>query len=363
MQALHPDPSSTKGRRACGSTATAPFSCAPYRCLRVLGEGTYGVVFEALHTPSGRRVALKQMRKEQRTDSVAGLSITAIRETVLLRELKHPHVVELLDVTHINDQLFLAFELCDTDLRHYLKQRATELRKQRHENKPPPEIIVPNGLPTPFLPIEQIRTLTRQMVLGVSYCHSRRIMHRDLKPQNLLLNKEGSDLKIADLGLARCFTTHTEPNTNEVVTLWYRAPELLLGDKHYTPSLDIWSIGCIIAEMFTGRPLFYGACETETLLKIFQILGTPIEEPRCSEGDITAPDNTPACPVWRNVSRLPYYQTLFPMWKRNPYVTLKQVIPSATASIIDLLVQLLHYNPRQRLTAEQILRHPWFSSP
>ncbi|XP_053993743.1 cyclin-dependent kinase 3-like isoform X2 [Hylaeus volcanicus] len=306
-----------------------------YRCIQILG----------IH------VALKHSRPEMQVNMSGGLAITAIREIALLRELKHPNIVELLDVIHCDNNLFLVFELCDTDLRHFMKQQADLLRVEKNQL---------NLINKPFLPLPKIKSITRQIVSALSFCHSRRIMHRDLKPQNILLNMNGCVAKLGDLGLARSFTDGAQLMTNEVVTLWYRAPELLLGDHHYTCSLDIWSLGCIIAEMFTGKPLFYGACETDTLLSVFQILGTPIEPPLLK--DVHAKrNNVINHAIWKGVSKLSYYQNLFPQWTQNPSVTLKKIIPYASDSVLDLLIKLLQYDPKCRLPAREILKHPWFS--
>ncbi|KAG0002170.1 cyclin-dependent serine/threonine protein kinase [Modicella reniformis] len=177
-----------------------------------------------------------------------------------------------------------------------------------------------------------------QLLKGVAYCHEHRVLHRDLKPQNLLINKKG-DLKLGDFGLARAFGIPVRSYSHEVVTLWYRAPDVLMGSKQYSTSIDIWSSGCIFAEMASGRPLFTGSSVRDQLLKIFKILGTPTEE------------------SWTGVSTLPEYRPDFPTFKPIPLETL---VPKLDADGIDLLNRLLTYDPDKRISAEEALAHPYF---
>ena len=145
------------------------------------------------------------------------------------------------------------------------------------------------------------------MLAGLTWCHSHRIFHRDLKPQNVLVDPKKGSLKLADFGLARAFTVPLRTYTHEVVTLWYRAPEILLGAKQYSCPVDMWSIGTIIPEMVTGHPLFPGDSEIDAIYKIFRHLGTPTDD------------------VWPGVTKLPHFQTAFPAWKPRP---LHEVVPT-----------------------------------
>ncbi|CAO2646147.1 Cyclin-dependent kinase 3 [Lemmus lemmus] len=179
-----------------------------------------------------------------------------------------------------------------------------------------------------------------QLLQGLNFCHCHRVIHRDLKPQNLLINEFGA-IKLADFGLARAFGVPMRTYTHEVVTLWYRAPEILLGSKFYSTAVDLWSIGCIFAEMVTGKPLFPGDSEIDQLFQIFRILGTPSEA------------------TWPGVSQLPDYQSSFPKWTGK---ALEEIVPSLGPEGKDLLLQLLQYDPSRRVTAKTALDHPYFST-
>jgi serine/threonine protein kinase len=188
-------------------------------------------------------VALKKIRLEQEDE---GVPSTAIREISLLKELAHKNVVRLLDVLHSDAKLYLVFEYLQKDLKKYM-----------------------DGLPSCGMSPQQVRSYLNQLLSGIAYCHSHRILHRDLKPQNLLIDSDNS-LKLADFGLARAFGIPLRTYTHEVVTLWYRAPEILLGSRHYSTAVDVWSIGCIFAEMCNKMPLFPGDSEIDEIFRIFR---------------------------------------------------------------------------------------------
>ncbi|KAG0008912.1 cyclin-dependent serine/threonine protein kinase, partial [Entomortierella chlamydospora] len=235
--------------------------------IEKLGEGTYGIVYKAQNRETNDVVALKRIRLDNEEE---GVPCTAIREISLLKELRQNNIVRLYDVLHTEKKLTLVFEFLDSDLKKFLDTYSGDID-----------------------------------VLTI----------KDLKPQNLLINKKG-DLKLGDFGLARAFGIPVRSYSHEVVTLWYRAPDVLMGSKQYSTSIDIWSAGCIFAEMASGRPLFPGSSVKDQLLKIFKILGTPSEE------------------TWPGVSRLPEYRPDFPLY--NP-IPLENLIPKLDASGIDLL--------------------------
>lgn len=249
------------------------YTLADYLKIEKIGEGTYGVVYKGKNKITNQLVALKKIRLENDEE---GVPSTAVREISLLRELQHPNIVCLQDVLMQENKLYLVFEFLSMDLKKYM------------ESLPPNKLLEP----------QLVKSYLHQITQGILFCHQRRTMHRDLKPQNLLIDKNGV-IKLADFGLARAFGVPIRVYTHEVVTLWYRAPEVLLGAPRYSCAIDIWSIGCIFSEMVTRRPLFHGDSEIDQLFKIFRILSTPNEE------------------TWPGVSDLPDYKPSFPMWKGN----------------------------------------------
>jgi len=178
-----------------------------------------------------------------------------------------------------------------------------------------------------------------QLCDGIYYCHKNRVLHRDLKPQNLLLTNDGQ-LKLADFGLARSFGIPVRSFTHEVVTLWYRPPDVLMGSKHYNTSVDMWSIGCIFAEMLTGRPLFPGTSEKDQLHKIFQLLGTPSLE------------------SWPGMKLLPNYKPEFPIYEAKDLSSLFQMLDGYG---IDILKSFLQYDPEKRISAHEAMNHPYLA--
>ena len=187
--------------------------------------------------------------KEIHLDAEEGTPSTAIREISLMKELKHVNIVRLHDVIHTETKLILIFEFCDQDLKRYMDTHGER------------GALDPNT----------VRSFMYQLLKGTAFCHENRVLHRDLKPQNLLIDRDGN-LKLADFGLARAFGVPLRTYTHEVVTLWYRAPEILLGGRQYSTGVDMWSVGCIFAEMCTRKPLFPGDSEIDEIFKIFRYL-------------------------------------------------------------------------------------------
>ncbi|TFK84674.1 Pkinase-domain-containing protein [Polyporus arcularius HHB13444] len=287
-----------------------------YSKIEKIGEGTYGVVYKARDIQTNRVVALKKIRLEAEDE---GVPSTAIREISLLKELKDENVVGLLDIVHADQKLYLVFEFLEGDLKRYME----------NGNKA--------GRPiTPAI----VKKFTHQLTSGLLYCHAHRILHRDLKPQNLLIDKD-DNLKLADFGLARAFGIPMRTYTHEVVTLWYRAPEVLLGSRHYSTAIDMWSVGCIFAEMcMRGHPLFPGDSEIDQIFKIFRVLGTPNEE------------------IWPGVHQLPDYKPSFPHWAPQD---LREHVTTLDAEGIDLLKLMLTYDTAKRISAKRALKHPYFA--
>ncbi|XP_058794558.1 cyclin-dependent kinase 5 [Phymastichus coffea] len=284
-----------------------------YEKLEKIGEGTYGTVFKAKNRETHEIVALKRVRLD---DDDEGVPSSALREICLLKELKHKNIVRLYDVLHSDKKLTLVFEHCDQDLKKYFDSLNGEID------------------------LDVVKSFLYQLLRGLAFCHSRNVLHRDLKPQNLLINKNG-ELKLADFGLARAFGIPVKCYSAEVVTLWYRPPDVLFGAKLYTTSIDMWSAGCIFAELANaGRPLFPGSDVDDQLKRIFKMLGTPTEE------------------TWPEMTTLPDYRP-FPQY--HPTQGLAQVTPKLPPKGKDLLQRLLVCNPALRLSAEEAMAHPYFN--
>ncbi|POM70238.1 CMGC/CDK/CDC2 protein Kinase [Phytophthora palmivora] len=271
-----------------------------------IGEGTYGVVYKSLDLKTKKVVALKRIRLETEDD---GIPSTALREISVLRELEHPNIVSLLDCLQEDGKLFLVFEFMDKDLKRFMEHKLGKLEPG------------------------QIKSFLYQLLKGLAFSHSRGIMHR-----NLLVNMTG-ELKIADFGLARAFSLPIKKYTHEVVTLWYRAPEILLGQEIYSPPVDIWSVGVIFAEMVAKKPIFPGDSEIDQLYRIFRTFGTPNET------------------SWPGVTKLRDYAPTFPKWKKKD---MKELFPQLDESGLHLLESMLQYDPSTRISAKEALRHPYF---
>lgn len=288
-----------------------------YERVEKVGEGTYGVVYKVRNLQTQEILALKKIRLAEEDE---GVPATAIREISLLKELSHPNIVALHDVVYVANKLYLAFEFLEQDLKHFMDARRAGLE-----------------------PLETVSFMF-QILCGVAYCHERRVLHRDLKPQNLLLDRHCT-VKLADFGLARAYSSSSRRKiTREVVTLWYRAPELLLGSDHYSTPVDLWSVACIFAEMAAYRPLFPGDSEIDQLFRIFRVCGTPDDR------------------IWPGVSRLPNFEHEFPKWHQQ---RLARTVPELARdrSAIDLLENLLVYAPPKRLTCHDALEHAYFNRP
>uniref|UniRef100_A0A4W2FMA6 cyclin-dependent kinase n=1 Tax=Bos indicus x Bos taurus TaxID=30522 RepID=A0A4W2FMA6_BOBOX len=284
-----------------------------YVKLDKLGEGTYATVFKGRSKLTENLVALKEIRLEHEE----GAPCTAIREVSLLRNLKHANIVTLHDLVHTERSLTLVFEYLDRDLKQYLDHCGN------------------------LMSMHNVKIFMFQLLRGLAYCHRRKILHRDLKPQNLLINERG-ELKLADFGLARAKSVPTKTYSNEVVTLWYRPPDVLLGSTEYSTPLDMWGVGCIQYEMATGRPLFPGSTVKEELHLIFRLLGTPTEE------------------TWPGVMALTEFRAYnFPRYLPQPLLS---HVPRLDPDGINLLSSLLLYESKSRVSAEAALRHPYFRS-
>ncbi|KAF6263903.1 kinase-like domain-containing protein [Scenedesmus sp. NREL 46B-D3] len=286
-----------------------------YERLQELGSGSYAVVYKARNRETDEVIALKKLRfgfDEQ------GLPSSTLREISLLKELKHPNIVELKDIIYGfgTNNVYVVLECLDCDLRDLLDGESS-------------------------LEMWRVKSFLYQILKAVHHAHMHCVMHRDLKPQNILVDASQQQVKVADFGLARSFLPPFKAYTDKVVTLWYRAPELLLGIGSYSSAIDMWSVGCILVEMLNREPLFRAESEIGLLHKIFEALGTP------NDG------------VWTGVERLAHYRTNFPKWQQRPWSQLAPRL-AADALGVDLLASMLAYNPEARITAGQALKHAWF---
>ncbi|KAL1327896.1 hypothetical protein AAHE18_13G336400 [Arachis hypogaea] len=218
-----------------------------YLKREILGEGTYGVVYKAIDTHTGQTVAIKKIRLGKQKE---GVNFTALREIKLLKELKDPNIIELIDAFPHKGNLHLVFEFMETDLEAVIRDRNI------------------------FLSPADTKSYLQMTLKGLAFCHKKWVLHRDMKPNNLLIGSHGQ-LKLADFGLARIFGSPDRRFTHQVFARWYRAPELLFGAKQYGSGVDVWAAACIFAELLLRRPFLQGSSDIDQLGKIFAAFGTP----------------------------------------------------------------------------------------
>jgi len=283
----------------------------------VVGSGTYGKVYKTPHVYTGNMVALKKIRMEGERD---GFPVTAIREIKLLQSLNHVNIVALREVMVERNDCFMVFEYLEHDLTGIINHPTFELTAAHKKH------------------------LAKQFFEGLEYLHHRGVLHRDIKAANILISRTG-ELKLADFGLARFYQKRAKQDyTNRVITIWYRSPELLLGETQYGPAVDIWSAACVLVEIFTRHAIFPGdGSEINQLDKIYSVLGTP------SRGE------------WPGITELQWYELLRPT-SRQPSTFADKYRERVSPEAFELLQAMFQYDPSNRPTAADVLEHPYFTS-
>ncbi|KAJ3272749.1 hypothetical protein HDV01_005277 [Terramyces sp. JEL0728] len=312
----HPDGSANKDSCLKGPGIRGCRNVELYEKLNRIEEGSYGIVYRAKEKSTGRIFALKKLKLENEKD---GFPITSLREIHTLKLIKHPNVVEIIEIcTTANlNHIFIVMEYLDHDLKTLMENMAE-----------------------PFL-LSETKTLMLQLLSAMDCLHNNWIIHRDLKTSNLLINNRGQ-IKVADFGLARRFGSPIGDVTQLVVTLWYRSPELLLGCTTYSTAIDLWSIGCIFAELIDNTPLLPGKGEIDQLSKIFQLLGSPNET------------------NWPGYYDLPNAKTV--NFANQPNNNLNSRFAFLPASGLDLMNSFLTFDPEKRISASEALEHSFFKS-
>ncbi|KAJ9048385.1 cyclin-dependent protein kinase, variant 2 [Entomophthora muscae] len=310
-----------------------------YEVLGFISSGTYGRVYKAISKNKNDRrfFAIKKFKsdKDEEASRNSGISQSACREIGLCSELNHVNIISLEEVALQNRSIYMVFKYVDYDFQQIIHHHTYT------EKKPVPE--------------STIKSLMWQLINGVCYLHENWVMHRDLKPANVLVTSDGI-VKVGDLGLARSFFRPIQPLYNSdkvVVTVWYRAPELILGSKHYTKAIDMWSVGCIFGEFLTGKPMFKGEelrnekkgfpFQKDQMSKIIEVLGNPTKED------------------WPDLEFMPDYREMCLL--KSHFNNLRSVFTACHVkdeAAFDLLKKLLIYDPKKRITAVEALSHVYF---
>lgn len=285
---------------------------------KCISEGAYGLVYHAYDKTTNKKVALKQVKINPKKEK-EGFPISSLREIKILSLCQHENIIRLREIVsdHSINSFYLVMDFVDNDLRDIL-----------HHLRGP-------------MKIEHIKYLLYQLLKAVSYLHSKSFYHRDIKCANVLISNDGH-LYLADFGLTRKFSDTHRPPTPTVVTLWYRAPELIFGAKNYTNAIDMWSVGCVMAELIRNKPLIPGETEIDQMNKMVDIFGAPTKENFGSSFE----------------SLTILEKVVLPNQRKNK---LKHMFSDLTEKGFDLLNRLMLYNPEKRITADEAVKHPWFS--
>lgn len=296
-----------------------------YQRVRYIDQGTYGMVYQARCKTTGTMYALKQVKMGKETNRF-GFPITALRETNILLALQHPNIIQVREMVigSTTDKVYMVMEYMDNDLKSCIEQCKQPLTTS------------------------EVKQLMLQLLSAVEHMHRHWYIHRDLKTSNLLYSNQGK-LAVCDFGMARKYGSPVVPYTFEVITLWYRPPELLLGAREYSTAVDVWSCGCILGELLLRKPMFDGRGEADQLTKIFRVLGAPTES------------------SWPGFSKLPLADKLGARLPTRSKMRELFPIASFAGGIclsdtgFDLISRLLCADPRQRISALDAYSHPWFT--
>lgn len=288
-----------------------------YIATERLGKGTYGTVYKVIKKETNEAFAIKKIKMDVDTE---GIPSTALREIAILKKMKHPNIVKIVDLSFSDKNIELCLEYCQFDLKKFMDYYKDD---------------------SSIYNIRTIKTIMYQIIKATDFLHSHKILHRDLKPQNVLVTEGTLIAKLADFGLSRVYSIPIRPYTKEVLTLWYRSPEMMLGMSNYSTGLDIWSLGCMFGEFFMKRPMFMGDCEIDQLYKIMKVFGTFNEN------------------ILPGYKSFPYFNKEFPFWKGTgliKYISDNAIIPMEQIAF-DLLEKMLKIDPVKRISCKDALNH------
>lgn len=281
-----------------------------YEKIEKLGEGSYGIVYKVREKKTQKIYALKKMKLPENTQTIPD---TILREISILKSLSHPNIIKLKKINFSNPskKISLLFEYIDTDLQKILSSKT--------------------------LPLCIIKSFSLQLLKSVNHLHTRRIMHRDIKPGNILISSKSGNLKLADFGLSRPFTIPYNQLSPNIQTLYYKAPELLLGDRNYGFGVDIWAVGCVICEMVLGRQLFSANSEIGMVFEILRLVGSKKE----------------FAPYFKGLG---FFKENFPRFERR----LEAVFGEMGEEFLELVCGMFVLDPEERISADDALKMPFF---
>ena len=296
-----------------------------YQAVELLGEGTYGSVYKVRKKGDSKFYAIKKI-KNKSDNYNEGVPYRIINEIGILNKVKHPNVVKIERISLEKNDIEICFEYCKYDLRKIIDSKMND---------------------NSFYNVNFVKNMMYQLLKGVAHLHSNFIFLRDLKPQNILVDENGWILKLADFGLSRVYSIPIRPYSKGVFTIWYAAPELLLGKNIYATEIDIWSIGCIFIELYLGRPFVMGDSEIDQFCELLRIYGTvnalslPVYKKAKSE-------ELPNLPFWKGIGL-------------QDYLNEKNQIIKIDGLAFDLMEKMLAFDPCERITCKEALNHPYFN--